>query len=220
MSDEAALVPVDEQHAIQYLIDLEKAGGIDAVSLTLTDLDMPYERWEDIGRFLGSLDRRTRWYIGDWLNFGEAIFGEEAAQAVEATVADRYDLAERVTGLDHQTLVNIRNVCANIAKTRRRSELGFWIHQEVSALEADEQEQWLARAVDEGLTKSQLRALVRGTEPTEPGEPGDPGNGLRPDEQLREAAKRVYHQAQTADDGSAVIPPEPWASFCAALGEN
>lgn len=219
---ELAVVPAT---GIQLLIDLEAAGACDEVSLTLTDPDMPYEQWEDLGRFLGSIDRRSRWYIGDWLNFGEALFGEAAAQAIEATTSDRYAEAERVTGLDHGTLMNVRSVCASIPKANRRKELGFWIHQEVAKLDVEEQPAWLQKAIDEGLTKMDLRAAIRESKnpatddpPPADDEAGEPGPSVS--EQIENAARLVWHQCQANSDGDFVVPASVMSQLAAALGEE
>jgi hypothetical protein len=215
----------DEKGAIQLLLDLEVAGNADEVSLTLTDPEMKYGVWEALGRFLGSLDRRSRWYIGDWLNFGEAVFGEEAAQGVDDTTKTRYSEAERVTGLDHGTLMNIRSVCGKVAKSRRRKELGFWIHAEVAPLEPDEQTAWLQKAIDEGWTRGDLRDAIRAEKnPAADDDTADDtsgvGEGLSICERVEEAARRVFHQAQSTTDGSFLVPAEPMASLRAALGEE
>lgn len=212
----------DHQGAIQLLLALEAEGAVDEVSLTLSDPDMPYERWEALGVFLGNLDRRSRWYIGDWLNTGEELYGHDASQGIDDTTKTRYSEAERVTGLDHQTLLNIRSVCGKVPKERRRKELGFWIHQEVAPLEPADQENWLAQAIDEGWTRSQLRDAIRGIDPgNDPPDPPPPGEpGLTRAELLDEAARRVFHQSQPTPDGGATVPPEPWAALKAALGEG
>lgn len=213
-----------EQGAIQLLLALEVEGKADETGLNLTDPDMPYETWEALGRFLGSIDRRSRWYIGDWLNFGEAVYGEKAAQGVESTTADRYSEAERVTGLDHGTLMNIRSVCGRVAKSRRRKELGFWIHAEVAKLSPEEQTEWLQRAIDEGWTRNQLREAIdaaKGEQKLLPPDSGGGGGepGLTIGERIEHAARLVYAQAQETSDGY-IVPPEPWAQLREALGEE
>lgn len=215
-----------QTQAIQLLLDLEQTGALDEVSLTLSDPDMSFERWEDLGRFLGGIDRRARWYIGDWLNFGEALFGDQAAQGVEATPAERYSEAERITGLDHGTLMNIRSVCGKVPRTVRRKELGFWIHAEVAKLDHDEQVVWLQRTIDNGLTKSDLRQAIRD-------EKNPPNNDTRNDgddggnppaisiaERIETAARLVYEQGQNNSDGDFVVPATAWAQLRAALGEE
>lgn len=214
-----------ERGAIQLLLELEQEGKADEVSLTITDVDLPYETWEALGRFLGSIDRRSRWYVGDWLNFGEAIYGQEAAQGVEDTQANRYDEAERVTGLDHGTLMNVASICGRIARSRRRKELGFWIHAEVAALEPDEQVEWLEIAVQEGLKRNELRDRIRDSKrPPAPEEPEpEPQEGepvMTRAEIVEQAARRVYHQGQPTSEGGALVPAEPWAQLASALGEE
>lgn len=220
MSTELA---VTDRNIMGLIVQLEANGALDAVSLTLTDTSMEYDRWEALGRFLGTLDRSTRWWIGDWILFGEAVFGEDAANAVESTVSERYSLAEQVTGLERQTLMNIASVCSKVAKSRRRREIGFWIHQEVAALEPAQQKHWLEVAVSEGLTKSKLRDRIRGNVPDAPPDDGDfhgGWDGLRPGERIEQAARHIFHQAERTADGGAIVPAEPWAQFAAALGED
>lgn len=220
-----AVVDEGQQLAIKFLLDLEATGAADEVSLTLTDPDMPYQRWEDLGRFLGAIDRRARWYIGDWLNFGEALYGEEASQAVEATTADRYDEAERVTGLDHGTLMNISSVCRKVPKRNRRKELGFWIHQEVAKLEVNEQPKWLTKAIKKKWTKNELRDAIREAknpstdEDDDAGGDGVAGEGsLSVGERIEAAARLVYAQGQNNSDGDFVVPASVWMQLKEALG--
>lgn len=212
------------KNAMQILLSLEEAGAIDAVSLTLTDPDMPYERWEDLGRFFGGIDKRFRWYLGDWLIFGEAIYGEQHAQAVEATTQERYSLAERVTGLDHGTLMNIRSVCNRVLKPQRREELGFWIHAEVAPLEPQEQEQWLQAAIDNGWSRSDLRDAIRAAsnQPPEddPPEPEGGGTYLSQSEAIAQAARTVYRTAQPTSNNEYLVPAESMAQLAVALGEE
>jgi hypothetical protein len=220
-----AIAGEEQKGAIQLLLDLEANGEVDAVSLNLTDPDLPYETWEALGRFLGSLDRRSRWYLGDWLNFGEAVYGEAASQGVEATTAERYNEAERVTGLDHGTLMNVRSVCARVARSRRREELGFWIHAEVAPLDPEEQIAWLDRAVAEGWTRAELRDAIRESKNPTPAGDGDPPSApgepvLSISERIELAARRVYHQAQATAAGQVLVPAEPWAQLREALGEE
>ncbi len=210
--------------AIQLLLDLEAAGAVDEVSLNLTDLDMPYQRWEDLGRFLGGLQRRTNWYLGDWLNFGEALYGQEASQGIDSTTKQRYDEAERVTGLDHGTLMNIRSICGRVARERRRSELGFWIHAAVAPLDPEEQIEWLQRAIDEGWTRVQLQDAIKEAKNPTPPEPepdgGGGGGGLTISERVEQAARLVWQQAQPTSDGSFLVPAESMSQLAAALGEE
>lgn len=217
----------DRAEAMELLISLERTGHADAVSLVLDDPDMTYERWQSLGRLLGSVDRRVNWYIGDWLNHGEALFGETYAQGVEATTAERYSEAERITGKDHGTLMNIASICGRVARERRKEELGFWIHADVASLDAEDQTRWLDRALAEALTSRQLRELIRDEKNPPPLEAatetssseGDTVPGLSIGEQIEAAARRVYHQGQQTA-GGILVPDEAWAALRSALGEE
>lgn len=228
--NELALRGDENRGAIQLLLDLEVEGKADDVSLTLTDPDMTYDSWEALGRFLGKIDKRTRWYIGDWLNFGEAIFGHEAAQAIEATQKDRYSEIERVTGLDHATILNIQSLCRRVKRAQRREELGFWVHTPVSPLEPAEQELWLQRTIDAGWTRKELADAIKDANNPPTLDPastnGNSGHteaaepGLSRSERLEAAARLVYQQGQSTSEGTFVVPPEPWAQLASALGEE
>lgn len=213
---------VEQRGAIQLLLDLEGEGLATEVALQLGV--MSYERWESVGRFLGGLDRRARWYIGDWLNHGEALFGEEASQGIEATTSERYSEAERITGLSHGTLLNIRSICGKIAAPRRRKELGFSVHEPVAKLDPDEQVLWLQRAIDNAWTREQLRDAIQAEKnpPTE-GEHDDDAPApvaLTVAERIEAAARVVWQQASNNSDGDWVVPSSAMAQLRAALGEE
>lgn len=121
--------------------------------VTLTGLNLPHNidraGWEQLGIYIGALHNVSRWAIGQWLIEGEQRWGELYAQGMEAT------------GLAYETLTNYANVCRSVAPPRRRTELSFSHHAEVAKLEPDVQEHWLQRAVDEHLSRRDLRELIR-----------------------------------------------------------
>lgn len=218
----------EREVVFDLLRSLEQEGNATAVALTITDPDLSYETWEALGRFFGSLDKRSRWYIGDWLILGEELFGEEAAQAIEDTQKTRYDEAERVTGLDHGTMMNVRSICKNVARDTRRKELGFWIHAEVAPLDAAEQSVWLERAIEHGWTRRELRdAITLAKNPPvdddaddSPGEGDDPPPTLSISERIERAARLVYTQGQTTSTGDIIVPRQFWSQLAEALGEE
>jgi hypothetical protein len=105
--------------------------------------------WLRQGCWLGSLGRAVGWWIGDWLRYGNARYGE------------RYAAAERITGYDRQTLMNMAYVASRVELSRRREVLSFSHHAEVAALPAAEQERWLELAGSAGLSVRMLRQMVR-----------------------------------------------------------
>lgn len=132
-------------HGIQLLADLEAAGAVTPTALVLPP-DIPFAQYMAMAAMFSELHRRTAWYIGDLLNYGERAYGEKYAQA------------EAVTGLNRSTLMNYASVCGQIPRSRRRADVNFSIHAEVAYLEPDEQKKWLDLAAERGWTREDLRA--------------------------------------------------------------
>jgi hypothetical protein len=200
------------------------AGSIDVNGLRLTNPATTFDEWQQYGHVIGAFGRWHRFALGDWLLFGEAIFGEESAQAVESTASERYDVAQRVTGLQIETLRNYVRICQLVPLPIRRVELDFSIHEAVAALDREDQIYWLAQAVENGWDRASLRQAIKDAK----NPPADDDVDVLPPadppmtryEQLQEAAARVFHQAQPTSEGGALVPAEPWSAFCAALGEE
>lgn len=119
--------------------------------------------------------------------------------------------------------MNIASVCRRVAKSRRREELPFSIHAEVSKLDPDDQVLWLDRCLENGWTRSELRDQIRAALAGDP-EPdpvgGGGGDGPSIAERIEAAARVVWQTGQPTSDGSAIIPPESWSQLGSALGES
>src|SRR4051812_36750101 len=63
---------------------------------------MSFEQWVLHGRRLGAIGRGIGWWLGDWLRFGNARYGEKYVQA------------SRITGYDVQTLMNMVYVASRV----------------------------------------------------------------------------------------------------------
>jgi hypothetical protein len=201
------------------------AGAIHVNGLVLTDPDTTFEQWTEIGHRIAFLGRWRQFALGDWIIFGEALFGEDSSQAFESTTEERYDVAHRVTGYAIETLRNFVRVAQALPLPIRRIELDWSMHEAVYALDREDQIYWLAQAIEHSYDRSELRQAIKDakTPPPPDGQtevmpPADPV--LTRTEQLMEAANRIYHQAQVTSDGGAMIPAEPWQAFKAALGEE
>lgn len=115
--------------------------------------DLPFDEYFAVGQHLMWLHTKLtealtllNFAIGDWLVYGEHVYGEKYLQAAE------------VTGKSVQRLKNLRWVAAHIPKGRRRPlELSFEHHVEVAALAPGQQWALLDRAVREDLTREDLR---------------------------------------------------------------
>lgn len=110
---------------------------------------LPLRDWLGYGRRLGTLGRSVNWWIGDWLRYGNARYGE------------RYTRASRVTGYDTQSLMNMVYVASRFDPPRRCDSLSWSHHAELAALEASEQERWLALAARHRMSVHSLRLELR-----------------------------------------------------------
>lgn len=110
---------------------------------------VPFDEWEKVGESLRVMDGAVKFWIGDWLNYGEATYGEKYAQAVEAT------------GYNYQTLRTVAWVSRSIELSRRRDKVPFELHAEVAALRPADQERWLAKCESEQLKRRDLRSAIK-----------------------------------------------------------
>ena len=94
------------------------------------------------------MGRGVGWWIGDWLRYGNAKYGE------------KYSRALKLTGYDVQTLKNMVYVASRFEPSRRRDVLSWTHHAEVAALSDEDQEVWLNRAVAERLSVRSLREEI------------------------------------------------------------
>jgi hypothetical protein len=65
------------------LARLESSGWISSTALVI-DREIPFERYVALGGLLGKVGSAVKFWIGDYLVFGEQVYGERAAQASEA----------------------------------------------------------------------------------------------------------------------------------------
>jgi hypothetical protein len=111
--------------------------------------ELAIAEWVEQGRCLGAIGRGSGWWIGDWLRYGSARYG------------DKYAAASQVTGYDVQSLMNMAYVASRFDGPRRRPGLSFSHHAELAGLAPDDQELWLDRAEAGALSVRALRAELR-----------------------------------------------------------
>lgn len=112
-------------------------------------LDIGLEEWSAVGRRFGEIGRCSQWWLGDWINYGNAKFGE------------RYSRAVKLTGYDVQSLMNMVYVASRFDISRRREKLSWSHHAALASLDLDAQERWLDRAIAERLSVADLRVEAR-----------------------------------------------------------
>lgn len=113
----------------------------------LEKLTLP--EWREVGRSLNAVDSCYKFLLGDWLNYGASQYGE------------MYEEACKETGLDYSTLVHYKSVCLSIEFGRRRPNLSYSHHREVSELQPKEQDNWLELADLGNWSVMTLRSKLR-----------------------------------------------------------
>jgi len=114
-----------------------------------------YTEWEQLGDVLRKLDGALQWLIGDWLVQGQQHF--EIDRARLAALVDR----------DLHTFENYAWVARSIPHSLRRELLSFGHHMLAAGLDTElEKEEWLAAAVENKWSISQMRAAMAGNRPT------------------------------------------------------
>lgn len=113
-----------------------------------------WDEYDEGGFVMGRMRGSVPFWIGDFVNQGEETFGERASQAY-------VHFGER----EYQTVANYASVCRRVParlgrKKHRRDELSYTTHEVVAKLDHADQAYWLERAVKEGLSSTELRALI------------------------------------------------------------
>jgi hypothetical protein len=110
---------------------------------------MPYELWSALGPRIAARANASRWWLGDWLVFGERHYGS------------RYRVAIETTGLDYQTLRNYAMVARRFEPSRRRDNLSFQHHAELCSLPDQDQDRWLDLAAQHQWSRRELRSRLQ-----------------------------------------------------------
>jgi signal transduction histidine kinase len=141
-------MPTAEAMAPAVKRNSEKVSSVTPVAWIVNG-EMDMAEWIATGRNLGTMGRCSQWWLGDWIRYGNARFGE------------RYVRAAKVTGYDVQSLMNMVWVAAAYEISRRREILSWSHHETLASLGEDEQEHWLDVACDNRLSVSDLRTELR-----------------------------------------------------------
>jgi hypothetical protein len=125
--------------------------------LTVADPAKPPRRsdWEELGDYLSFMEGAQPWLVGDWLAYGEANFGEKAAQAIDAT------------GWQLDTVKQAARVAEKVPPSRRDPDLSWTHHRCVVDLAPAEQKAALKEAKDHDWSVAEFRHHLRKTGKTE-----------------------------------------------------
>jgi hypothetical protein len=130
--------------------------------------ELNFEEWDQLGQKLAPLGKSIGFIIGDWINYGEAHYGEKYEQALERT------------GMAYNTLANFAYVARKIESSLRNENLDFTQHYVVAKLKTDDEKQhWLNMAEKHNLSIRRLRKSINfgrlATEKEVQGDPADRG---------------------------------------------
>lgn len=114
--------------------------------------DLGQAEWLATGRRLGAIGRCSQWWIGDWIRYGAARWGEKYAEAA------------RITGYDVASLRNMSWVASQFDLSLRSDKLTWSHHVLLAPLDPEEKRHWLDRAEQERLSVADLRIELRGRE--------------------------------------------------------
>ncbi len=146
--------------------------------------------WLATGRRLGAIGRCSQWWIGDWIRYGTARWGEKYAEAA------------RVTGYDVASLRNMAWVASQFNLSLRSDKLTWSHHVLLAPLDTDEQVHWLDRALEQRLSVADLRLelrAARGAEEKAAG-PSDSTTGASGDDVAASVCPHCGHELPRSTD--------------------
>lgn len=108
-----------------------------------------YEEWLAIGSQLMQVGRSISFQLGDWLNFGQANYGNKYTEGMART------------GIPYKTLANYAYIAAQVSQSLREPSLGHEHHAAVAKLVPSEQKRWLEVAVNQDLSVARLRKSIK-----------------------------------------------------------
>jgi hypothetical protein len=133
-----------------------EACGASAVSLKIpTGLEA--SQWKAIGHELHRRRGASMFWIGDWVNYGQAEYGAKYNDAKKVFC----DESSAYGGYDENTLRVASSVCARVPDVIRVTSLSFGHHALVAGMPHEEQKMWLARAAKGKWPRALLSLKIR-----------------------------------------------------------
>lgn len=106
------------------------------------------DAWQGPLQFALWCQRASPWWIGDMINRGEELFGEEFAEVCGDT-------------LSTEMVSRYASVARRVPAANRRAALSWSAHAAVARLPSDEQRRFLAEAEKQGWNSDDLRKKVQ-----------------------------------------------------------
>ena len=106
-----------------------------------------FKEWMKVGETLATMQNSVPWWVGDWINFGEASYGETYSQGLT------------LWNHAYQSLVNMAYV-ARQYPPETRTGLSWTHHRYAASLPLEERSGLLEKAQQEEWTSRQLQVEV------------------------------------------------------------
>jgi hypothetical protein len=163
------------------LLLMQSAGTLTMTSWEIKPGDT--DEWQRLGLCLGGLHDARQWWIGDWWNAGVALFGAGCEGQMASVVRDA-----SWRGPSYGACCNAARVARAFEFSRRRENLKYTHHEEVSGLPPALQDLLLDRAIKEHASTRTVRKWA---------DEGDPGASIdtKVDAFLLERNPRGTHTA-------------------------
>ena len=112
--------------------------------------DLDRDTFEKVGRFLGSLNNKSKLWIADWLIYAE-----------QREWGHTYDELLDITNLSQETLQNYASIGRRVPIQNRIAGSNMSMYAAVASLPHRDQKTVLQKAVDEGWDRDMARAAVK-----------------------------------------------------------
>lgn len=123
-------------------------------TISETSLNLPaglsFDAWQQVGHTLSRTIKAWKWWVGDWLNYGERTYGEMYSQAMDEL------------GLSYGEVTKFSYVSRAVPPEIRKPLLSWSHHEAVAAVKDDAaKDALLTAAVSEGTSRAELREKAK-----------------------------------------------------------
>jgi hypothetical protein len=128
--------------------------NISPVGLQFTG-ELTLDEWKSLAPALGQAARSVSFVIGDWLVYGDSLFGTDGPPT-KRVPSQLYDFASQHTGIDIPTLQNFAYVSRNVPYPLRTEQLSWEHHRLIAKLPEPEQASWIETCISENQSGQRM----------------------------------------------------------------
>jgi hypothetical protein len=128
--------------------------NISPIGLQFTG-ELTLDEWKSLAPALGQAARSVAFVIGDWLVYGDSLFGTDGPPT-RRVAAVLYEYATKHTGIDIPTLQNFAYVSRNVPYPLRTEQLSWEHHRLLAKLPEPEQASWIQTCISENQSGQRM----------------------------------------------------------------